>query len=345
MKQPNTFRYFNFLSPLKGVLGLIIVLGGEASLQATDGTWSTAGSGNWNTAANWSGGIIANGTDAIADFSQVNIGANSTITQDLTGLTVGTLKMGDTTPSHSWTMTSGSIALATSSGAPTINVVNPTQAFSLISTVTGTQGLTKIGSGTFYLSGTANNTFTGTVTVTTGTLVLNKSAGINATASTSIAVGLGSALTWNASEQLVNTANISVSGGTLNLSGKSETVGTLTTTGNSIINLSTTSSIIFSDSSINLWSGTLKLYNYDNTDVIGFSTSTGLTASQLSMINFYSDAGTTLLGSGGKLDSNGFLTLAIPEPQSMALLLIALMIVAIPFRKRFSKTSTLALQS
>src|SRR3989442_1994960 len=101
--------------------------------------------------------MIATGVDFTADFSTIDITQNRTVTLN-SALTIGNLKFGDTTPSRDWTLSgSGTLTLAVSSGAPTINIVNQTTTISLV--LAGTQGFNKTGAGTLTLSG--NNTFTG----------------------------------------------------------------------------------------------------------------------------------------------------------------------------------------
>ncbi len=110
--------------------------------------------------------------------------------------------------------------------------------------------LTKTGNGTLTLSGTTANTNNGTTTVNDGTLILAKSAGVTALAG-DIVVGDGSGtdiLQINASEQIANTANVTLrgnsSGGTgetklvLNgttSSGVTETFANLTIDGTAVI--------------------------------------------------------------------------------------------------------------
>ena len=64
------------------------------------------------------------------------------------------------------------------------------------------------------------------------------------------------------------------------------------------------------------------------------SDATGLTAAQLAEISFYSDAGTSLLGTGA-IDSLGDVTVAIPEPDTVKLLILGtLVLMALGLSKR-----------
>ena len=146
------------------------------SAHAANGTWITDASSTWGTAANWLGGIIADGVDAIADFSTINITAARTVTLN-TSRTIGTLIFGDTTPSHDWTLAAsgGSIlTLGVTSGTPTVQVNNRMVTVSLV--LAGTQGLNKTGTGTLLLSGA--NTYSGDTTISAGVLRLGATGGI-----------------------------------------------------------------------------------------------------------------------------------------------------------------------
>jgi hypothetical protein len=81
---------------------LAAVLVSQSARGQTNGTWSNTAGGSWPTTTNWTGGTVAAGTDALANFSTLNITANATVTLD-GARTVGTLRFGDaTTASHDW---------------------------------------------------------------------------------------------------------------------------------------------------------------------------------------------------------------------------------------------------
>ncbi len=144
----------------------------------------------------------------------------------------------------------GSVSLTSTSGS---NVT-----FSNV--VSGTGGVTKTDTGTVTFSGSSANTYTGKTLVSSGTLILNKT-GVNAISSTGASGAdatntdvqvTGGTIQWSASNQIVNTAKVGLSGGTLNLNGKSEGAatsnGTSTTgiaAGVGALTLSSTSTIDF----------------------------------------------------------------------------------------------------
>jgi len=80
-----------------GIAGAVLVLGlvlGQPAAVATSGAWKIAAtSGNWNTAGNWLASSIANGTGAVADFTNTVASPGPTITID-TAVTLGALNLG-----------------------------------------------------------------------------------------------------------------------------------------------------------------------------------------------------------------------------------------------------------
>ena len=102
--------------------------------------------------------------------------------------------------------------------------------------------LTKSGSGTQTLGGTAANTYTGLTTVTLGTLALDKTAGVNAIAGPASAVKNapanilvnGGTLLWNAANQIGNNTRLDISSGLVDFNGKAETLWDLRVTGGTV---------------------------------------------------------------------------------------------------------------
>ena len=161
--------------------GLAILFFGTFALPLfaqTTGTWTNATTNSaWTNIANWSGGVIADGVDASADFSTLDIATNRTVNLGA-HRSIGTLIFGDvTTPSNNWTLANGTggpwtLTLATSSGAPVIEVVN--QAATITAVLGGTQGFTKNGAGALTLNNPAN-TLSGGISLAAG--MLNFSSG------------------------------------------------------------------------------------------------------------------------------------------------------------------------
>lgn len=218
--------------------------------------------------------------------------------------------------------------------------VNNTLNFS--GTITGTGSVVYsadnagAGAGLINVTGMGSS-YTGATNVnmaTTGRVVLNSPDGTGLGATSRITVTKGS-LILGADNQIPNTTPMTLAGGTFNTGGFSEHganandpgIGALTLQVSSIIDLANGASILaFANSSTQTWTGTLSIYNWSGNTLTGSGTDqlyfgsdpTGLTALQLGQISFYSDAGTTFLGTGAwgtDLDGEVVPT-AVPEPST-----------------------------
>jgi len=236
--------------------------------------------------------------------------------------TVGGLS-GNSTNSVLGTVTN----MAAGSGTSTLTV-NSTAADSTYNGIitNGTSakvGLTKSGAFTLTLNGT--NTYSGATNVNGGTLVISGSLA----GTTVVTVANSSTLKLGASNLIKNTATLTLNTGVLDTQGNNQTFSTLTIgTGVSILNLQSGASIVnFDSSSGQTWTGTLSIYNWSGTATTGGGTdqvifnSQGLTQAQLDSINFYSDAGTTFLGTAGWASGNISEIVAVPEPGTWAMVL------------------------
>jgi len=179
------------------------------------GIWGSLANGNWSTAGNWQNNVIGSGADATATFNQAT---GVTVTQDVAGLTIGSLQFANGT----YVIKGGNISLATSSGSSVLSV-GPSVTASIGSALTGGNGIVKTGSGTLILSGT--NTYTGLTTVSSGILQLGDGTANGSIASSSGIVDNATLAFNNAGGQTVACAisgagNLTKSGaGTLTLSG------------------------------------------------------------------------------------------------------------------------------
>lgn len=211
--------------------------------------------------------------------------------------------------------------------------------------LTGTGGITKQGDGGLIIAGTVSNSFTGTSVVEGGTLILSNSAG-GAISGTSIQVDSGASLVLAGDDQIGDTTGLILNGGTF-ITGTdtthfSETLGTLTLSATSTIDLGSysgvnTRQLVFANSSAITWAtnATLIITNWQGiaqqsstVSQILFGTG-GLTSTQLAQVYWAGQdiAGGELIGGGGEL-------VPVPEPRVYAAALALLAAVAWRERKR-----------
>ncbi|HEU5397517.1 MAG TPA: LamG-like jellyroll fold domain-containing protein, partial [Verrucomicrobiae bacterium] len=163
------------------VIALAALLAGATLAAAQSGVWTNDASGSWSDTANWLNGVVADGTDATADFSQVDVTALRTVTVDASHV-IGSLLFGDSAGVNvdNWTLTpsgGSALTLAVSAGSPTITVNNNAAATNTAwigVPLAGTTGMTKAGAGMLVLG--AENTYSGATAVSAGTLKLTNAA-------------------------------------------------------------------------------------------------------------------------------------------------------------------------
>ncbi len=145
----------------------LVILDHAASTPA----WGNPDGGSWSKRTNWLASVIANGPDAIADFSSMDLAADTTV--QLNGLrTVAGLRFGDVVPSHDWTLDSGQggvLTLLSSDGTPLIDVKN--RSATIDTPLDGSAGFDKTGAGTLILA--KPSPLSGTIRVSEGTLIMN----------------------------------------------------------------------------------------------------------------------------------------------------------------------------
>jgi autotransporter-associated beta strand protein len=185
-------------------------------------------------------------------------------------------------------------------------VLDVNQASSLGS-ATNLSALTKNGTGTLTL--TSQSTYTGRTTLNSGTLAL----------------GLDQAL--------ASASPLTLAGGVLATGGFSQTLASLTLSGDATIDFGVgTSMLVFGDSHSLSWTGRLSVINFTpGTDTLRFGTSgTALTPGQLALLDFGP-------GFAAAIDGNGFVSMsgitAVPEPATCAAIMGALALAGAGLRR------------
>ncbi|MFY9238813.1 MAG: autotransporter-associated beta strand repeat-containing protein, partial [Roseovarius sp.] len=183
--------------------------------------------------------------------------------------------------------------------------------------------ITKNGTGTLVVEG--NKSYTGNTTVNDGILQANAA---NALGNSTVTVNGGSLLV-TASNAITDSKGVTLAGGTLAFNGTvTDSIGALTLSADSIIDLGTGSvSASFADLAMGLYN--LSIYNWtgttlweggdgNNTDKIYFNTS--LSSSELQRISFYSDFGSSFVGTGFQFGAGLYQNevIPVPEPETWA---------------------------
>ena len=345
------------LSSTAGTITRTITTGSGAdltiSVPITNGNATTAGiikdgpgmltlSGNntFNSATTVAGGTLL-------------LSGNGTLGTSTISLSGGTLDMGG----KSLTNTFGSLTGGTlSNGTLTNNGGNyDLQSGTVSAVLAGTNGVNKTTSGTVTLSNA--NTYNGTTTVSSGTL---QAAAAGATGNSTVINVTGGSFLVTAENAVNDNAAINLGGGTFAVSGDfNETVGALTLSANSIIDLNGFSGILrFSGLSwagtapnatlaIWNWSGTPQhgapVNDYTNPSHVVFTSNANLTPENLAKISFYSGNGIGFVGNAFEqsFTQSSFATgteiIAVPETETYFYAVALLAGIVIQFIRRRGK--------
>jgi autotransporter-associated beta strand protein len=194
--------------------------------------------------------------------------------------------------------------------------------------LSGTGAVNKAGVGN--VTFTTENTYSGGTVVNYGTLTLNASSGSAAKNTASVTVFSGATLLISASEQVTNSAAVTLSGGTISRgSGVSETFGALNLTANSFLNYGSVSESQFIQfGSLSMGEYTLGVTGFANLNQLSYSaTSLANGASKLSSFTFDNSYTTSFLG-------GTFTITAIPETSAYVAALGLLVLMLWPLRHR-----------
>ena len=174
-----------------------------------NGTWIQTATGpfNWSDSSNWSGGVVAAGSDRTASFTP-NITIAQVVNLD-TARTIGNITFTDSTTASNDLTISGAnaLTLARTTGMPVIDVTQSTRTLTISSQISGGSGLQKNGTGTLTLSGA--NDYSGGTVMSAGKLAITldgnlgaANGGITFNGSSSLSMGVttlgaGRAITIN----------------------------------------------------------------------------------------------------------------------------------------------------
>jgi autotransporter-associated beta strand protein len=203
-----------------------------------NGLWNVDADGNWSDTNNWSGNSVANGAGSTADFNNINITSDRTVTLD-SSRSIGMLKFGNTFGISSWIIfpnAGSTLTLDTGAGASPSLIVNQNTA-TISAPLAGLNGFTKSGAGMLMLS--AVNTYSGTTIINAGTLTISGS-GRLANGAYSGNISDNGTFYYNSSASQILSGIISGNGtlmqasGTLTLSGNNTYTGGTTVKGGTL---------------------------------------------------------------------------------------------------------------
>jgi fibronectin-binding autotransporter adhesin len=302
------------------------------------------GSETENASVTFSGGASLDGSPELTAAA----GGNTTFSGALTG-TGGITKTGTgtvtlsaaNTYSGGTTISAGVLAVGAGSttgsisGAVTNNATlqfNRSDDLGFSGAISGTGAVTKLGAGTLTLSGSGS--YSGATTVSAGTLELADTVGGAAASTASVTVASGATLLLSQSDQVNNSASVTLSGGTITRgSGVSEVFGSLNLTTGSFLDFGTgtAGSVTFGTYQNNETpSALLTLNNFLPGNSLTFDSSSFSEGS----INSYFTFGSGFVDYSLSNTGSTFTITAIPEPSTYLAAAGLLSLMLWPSRKR-----------
>ena len=287
--KPAVCTRFTALGAAAFLLATLFFTSQRARAQNSNGTWvGTGGPANWSDLSQWQGNTAyADGIGSIADLSTSTLGSDQAISLDI-AITVGVLNIGDTGGMFKYDI-GGPFALTfdnTGFGNAQINVTGTSagdtisaaviltsslditnasaNAFTISGAISGAAGITTTGPVIF----SGNNTYSGTTTISSGTLQIGNG-GTSGTLGSGNVTDNG-ALSFNRSDSTTVSNDISGTGtlsqngtGTLTLSGNNSY------TGGTTINAGTlalgTSDVLADTGAVTVNGGTFDISSFNDT--------------------------------------------------------------------------------
>ena len=316
------------------VSGAIVGSNANSDLLIDGGSVTLASANSYNGPT-----AIINGATLTASVVNALPTANgrSAISIDATGTGGSALALA---ASQSIASLSGAASSNVTLGSNTLTVGTTSGSTTFAGRISGTGGLIKDGASTLVLTG--SNTYTGNTTVAGGTL---QAASAGALANSSVVNVSSGSLLVTAGNSVNNNAAINLGGGTLALSGTfNETVGILTLSANSVINLDGFTGTLRFDG-VGDWAPTanLAIWNWNGINQYGtpvgngannrhvvFTNNSGL-SNYLDRISFYSDSGSSFAGNSFEVGFAGGGTeiIAVPEPETYLTIIFMLSVLGI----------------
>jgi fibronectin-binding autotransporter adhesin len=282
-------------SVLEGTTGLTMAGSGTLTLSGANsysgGTTLSAGTLRLEHAAAAGSGLLTQTTNN----STLQINTTGTVTNAMSIYNVQTLQ----TVTLSGNKTLNNATYDVTNGTTTTESGN----------LTGGGGITKQGTGTLLVTG--DNTFTGAVAVNEGVLELASTVGGAAAATTSVSVASGARLLLSQSDQMNDTAGVTLSGGTIHrASGVSEVFGNLNVSSASFLDFGSSTEGTLSFGTYTA-SALLTVNNFFEGNVLTFGTD--LSGSINNTNSFQFD---NTFASSWNQGTSTFTITAIPEPQT-----------------------------
>ena len=274
--------------------GLTTVSAGSLVLGRTAGVVALAGDALVN-----GGTLQITNPNQITDSANLEVATNGTFAMVANSDTVNNLKL-----------TGGEI---TGSGTLTSTTAFDFQSSGNISAVlAGAAGANKTTAGTVTFTGSNANTYTGLTTVSAGSLVLSKTAGVVALAGDALVNG--GTLRIAGADQITNTANVEVAtGGTFALGGNTDTVNGVKLTGGTITGTGT-NGILTSITAYDLQSGS------SSAVLAGTAGATKTTAGTVTLTKTNTYTGATTVSNGALIVEGSISTSSLTTVQSGATL-------------------------